>query len=172
MAGAAVQRQTGDSRRRDDTGRHGETEELGLTVEVTQRRPALRADRSGLGIDVYPAHQREVEDEAAVVHSIAGGVVAAALDREQQVLLTREVDPVDDVGGSRALQDQRRPAVDQPVPDRAGVVVPFVARAHDRAAGSLDESLNGLGVEPHVGSHPVCHRSSSLDDTIPARAGY
>jgi hypothetical protein len=85
-------------------------------------------------------------------------MVAAALDREEQVLLAREVDGVDDVRGPRALHDERGPAVDEPVPDRAGIAVALIARAQDRSPNTLDERLSRVGVERHL-SQPACHRS-------------
>jgi hypothetical protein len=75
---------------------------------------------------VNAAHRRQVDDETAVVDRVAGDVVPVALDREEQVLLAREVDGVDDVGRSGALDDQRGPAVDESVPERAGIVVALV----------------------------------------------
>ena len=84
------------------------------------------------GLDVDAAHLRQVDDEAAVVDRVAGHVVAAALDRQQQALLAREVDRVDDVRGSSALHDQRRPAIDQPVPDRARIVIARIAGCQAR----------------------------------------
>ena len=92
-----------------------------------QSAPPSRPHRPRRGVDVDAAHLRQVDDEAAVVDRVAGHVVAAALDREQQVLLAREVDGVDDVRGAGALHDQRRLAVDQPVPDRARVVIARIA---------------------------------------------
>ena len=64
----------------------------------------------------------------AVVDGVAGDVVPAALDREHEPLLAREVDRVHDVGRAAALHDQRRAPVDQAVPDRARLVVAGIAR--------------------------------------------
>ena len=150
MTDAAVERQTGDARGRDDPARHGEPEELRLPVAVAPGRAALRPHRLRRRVDVDAAHLRQVDDEAAVVHRVAGDVVTAALDREEQVLLAGEVDGVDDVRGPGALHDQRRPAVDQPVPDRAGIVVALIARPQDRSPNPFHKCSSRFRVNGHV----------------------
>jgi hypothetical protein len=92
------------------------------------------------------AHLREVDHQAAVVDCVAGDVVAAALDRDEQVLLAREVDGVDDIGRAAALHDQRRSTVDQPVPDRARVVVAWIAGSQDRSPDTFRECLGRFWV--------------------------
>ena len=81
---AAVQGQAGDAGRRDDAAGHREAEELRLAVDVAPGRAALGPHRLRRGIDVDAAHLREVDHEAAVVDGVAGDVVAAAFDRQQQ----------------------------------------------------------------------------------------
>ena len=56
VSGAAVERQSGDTGRRDDAGRDGEPEELRLSIHVSQRRASLDAHRPRLPIDVDPSH--------------------------------------------------------------------------------------------------------------------
>lgn len=84
-----------------------------------------------------------------------------ALPREEQVLLAREVDGVDDVRGPGALHDQRRPAIDEPVPDRARIVLAGITGAQHLPPHALNESLNRFRVDHHLGSQLTCPRSSS-----------
>ena len=90
------------------------------------------------------AHLRQVDDEAAVVDRVAGDVVTARLDREEQVLLAGEVNRVDDIRRSSALHDQRRPTVDESIPDRASVVIGFILRAQDGSPDPAHECLHHL----------------------------
>ena len=75
--------------------------QLRLAVDVAPGRAALHAHRLRRRVDVDAAHLRQVDDEAAVVDRVAGDVVAAALDRERELVLAGEVDRVDDVGRAR-----------------------------------------------------------------------
>ena len=68
-----------------------------------------------------------------------------------------EVDGVDDVGCAGALHDQRRPAIDQPVPDRPCIVVTGIAGLQDGPANTHREGLNGLRVERRLGGGRACH---------------
>jgi hypothetical protein len=110
---------------------------------------------------VDAAHLREVDHQAAVVDCVAGNVVAAALDRDEQVLLAREVDGVDDIGCAAALHDQRRSTVDQTVPDRARLVVARIAGSQNRSPHTFRECLGRFRVERHLSSRLVCHCFSS-----------
>ena len=162
VADAAVQRQAGDARGRDDAARHGEPEQLRLPVAVAPGRAALRPHRLRRRVDVDAAHLREVDDEAAVVDRVAGHVVAAALHREQQTLLAREVDRVDDVRRPGALHDQRRSAIDQPVPDRARVVIARIAGCQDDSANTFNERMPRFRVERRFSRQLVGHRLPPL----------
>jgi hypothetical protein len=128
MPDAAVEGEAADAGRRDDAAGHGEAEQLRLAVAVAPGRPALRAHRPRGRVDVDAAHPGQVDDEPVVVDGVAGDVVRAALDRAEQAVLAGEVHGVDDVRRPGRLHDQRRAAIDQPVPDGARLVVAAVAR--------------------------------------------
>jgi hypothetical protein len=72
MTDAAVERQAGDACGRDDTARHPEPEELRLAVAVAPPCTALRPHRLCRLVDVDATHQRQIDDEAAVVDRVAG----------------------------------------------------------------------------------------------------
>src|SRR6185437_14540911 len=71
---SAVQRQAGDTRRRDNAAGDREAEQLGLAIEVSPGRAALHTDGLRIRLDVDAAHLREVEHDAAVVDGVAGDV--------------------------------------------------------------------------------------------------
>ncbi len=162
MPDPAVQRQPSDAGRRDDAARYGEPEQLRLAVEVAPSGAALDADGPGLRVDVDAPHVREVDHEPAVVDGVAGDVVPAALDREHEALLAREVDRVHDVGGAAALHDQRGAPVDQGVPDRARLVVAGVARREHRPPHLRCKPCHRLRVELRVCHQLVRHRFPPL----------
>jgi len=158
VADPSVQGQAGDSGRRDDPAGHGESEELRLPIRLAPGRASLCPHRLRRRIDVDAAHLREIDHQAAVVDCVAGDVVAAALDRDEQVLLAREGDGVDDIGCAAALHDQRRSTVDQPVPERAGIVVARIAGSQNRSAQSVLEDLGRFRVECGFSRRLACHR--------------
>jgi hypothetical protein len=69
---------------------------------------------------------------------------------------------MNDVRSASALHDQRRPAIDEPVPDRAGIVVALIARPEDRSANTFHEALYRLRVERHLSRQLACHRLPPL----------
>src|SRR5205823_14717207 len=88
--------------------RNGKAEELRLSVHVAQRGAAGDTYGPRRRIHVHSSHLRQVDHQATVVHGVAGDVVPASLDRQEEIVVPREVDGVDDIGGARALSDQRR----------------------------------------------------------------
>ena len=87
----------------------------------------------------------------AVVDGVAGDVVPPPRIESEQTLLAREVDRVDDVGRARALHDQRRAPVDQPVPDGARLVVVRVA-GPEHGAADTDAANSRTASDPGVTS--------------------
>ena len=73
------------------------------------------------------AQAGEVDDEAVVADGMAGDVVAAAANRDRQIVLTRKADRDGDVLGAPAAGDCERTAVDQRVEGGPCLVVGAVA---------------------------------------------
>ena len=70
-----------------------------------------------------------------------GQAVAAAADRDREVLVAGEPQRGDDLGGVRRPDDQRGPAVDHPVPHGARRIVGLVAGQDHVAREPLAEGL-------------------------------
>src|SRR5688572_29279304 len=100
MAVAAVDRETADAGAGDHTARRRQTEHLGLAVEIAPGCPALDTRRAAGRIDRDATHEREIDYQATVVDGVAGDVVGATADGEQQASLPGEVDALDDIGGA------------------------------------------------------------------------
>ena len=99
----------------------GEAERLGLAVELAPRDPTLRAHRAPDRIDPDALHQGQVDHQPAVADAGASEAVGATAHGHQQVVVTGEVDGVEDVGHPDGAGDQARPPVDIGVPDLAGL---------------------------------------------------
>ena len=82
--------------------------------------------------------------------------MAAAPNCDHELLLSREAKCRDDVAGAGRPDDERRPTVDHPVPDRARRVVAGVVGEHDLAAERLAEGAQA----PHAGEPIDCRGRS------------
>src|SRR3954468_5854128 len=81
--------------------------------------------------------------------------MAAAADRDFELLAARETQCRRDVGGSSALHDQRGMLVVGSVPESARVVVARIARADDVPA-ELSRELGDGGVAQNTGLVRSC----------------
>jgi hypothetical protein len=80
------------------------------------------------GIDPDTLHRRKVDHEPAVTDGLARDAVASASNRNQQIVFTSETDTCDDISSTSAACHNGRVPIDHRVRDRAGRVVPVVAR--------------------------------------------
>ena len=94
---------------------------------LPQQRAALDPGAAALRVDPDRVHRRQVDHQPAVGHRQPDDAVAAALHADLQAGLAAEPDGGHDVVGRRAARDQRRPPVDDGVPDLAMRVVTVVA---------------------------------------------
>jgi hypothetical protein len=83
---------------------------------------------------MHRPHQGLVDEETAVAYRITGDVVAGATHGNEQLLVARELDRVDDVGGTQAANHEAQTPVDHAVPDRAGSFVTVLSGQRDGAA--------------------------------------
>ena len=104
---------------RDDPRRRGQAGLVGRGVDLAPRAAAADADGARGRIDLDGLQEGEVEDDSVVADPQPAAVVAAAANGEQQVVAAREGDRLGHVRGAGAAGDQRRPAVDHRVEDRA-----------------------------------------------------
>jgi hypothetical protein len=81
--------------------------------------------------------------EPAVADGVAGDVVAAALDREQEMVLGGEADGLGDVGGRGTADDGTGPLVDHRVPDGARVVVAGIAGQQHVPVDAVAQGVHG-----------------------------
>ena len=101
--------------------------------------PAVTVPRSGSTAIAFISARSIIT--AAVGHGAAGDVVSAAADRHVEPRVARQRERGDDVAGGPAADDQRRAPVDQPVVDRARLVITLVLRPEDAVAEVADPAF-------------------------------
>src|SRR6202043_3268776 len=103
-AKAAAEREAGDPGRRVDAERGREAERLRFPVEVRQCCAWLDAGGAGGRIDADRLHQREIDEQAAVAHRVAGNVVAAGAHGYEEIMLPRQLDRLNDVARAQTTR--------------------------------------------------------------------
>jgi hypothetical protein len=142
----------------------GQTERLGLMVEVDPLDPPFSPDGAPAGVDTHTAHPGQVNHEPPIAHRGARDIVAATPDRHQEMVGTREIDGLDHIGDPSTAGDERRPTIDHAIPDGTGLIVARVARAEQGATHTRHEALDGGLVKHRVGAAggghaEICHSS-------------
>ena len=132
-ADAAAEGEAGDAGRRHGAAGGGESEGLGLAVELSpgQARLGVRDPLHRIYPDAF--HGRQVDDQSVVADRLSGNVVATAADRDGQTVLDAELECSHHVGHAGAPGDHRRPFVDHAVVDLAGRLVIRVGGADQRS---------------------------------------
>ena len=170
-AHAAVEGQAGDAGLGHLPGRYGQAVELGLVVDVGERRAALHPGRLVGRIDVYAAHARQVDDDPAVARAVPGDAVAPTAYRDRQPGGACVADGGDHVGGAQAARDERGAAVDESVVDAPGPLVRVVLGGDDLTPEAVDghgaraSSTSGRWDRNFSSSASV----SSVSVSVPAR---
>ncbi len=141
---SAPEREPGHSGRGVDPERGCERKRLSFVVEIGERRAGLDASGASRGIDADRSHRGEIDEKPAVADRRAGDVVAAAADRDEQLLVSRQPERMDDIGGAAAARDQPRTPVDHGVPDRSRRFVAVLAGQRHFAAQPAAEGCEGL----------------------------
>ena len=151
-ADAAAERQAGDAGVGDDPARGREPERLGLAVELAPEHAGLDPRRARLRVDADPLHRPQVDDDAAVADRQARIAVAPASDGDREAGAPGEPDRRHHVGHAGAARDQRREAIDRPVPDPAVLVVGRAAGADELALERRAQLVQRGLVDPDAGS--------------------
>ncbi len=146
MAEPAAERQAADAGGRDDAGRHGIAERVRGVIDIAPCAAAFDAHGLRHRVDANTLHPRQLDHQAVVDAAEAAGVVTAALDGEQHLLLACEVHGGDDVGDISHARDEARLLVDHRVVDLAGFLVTGVGRLDQFAAQTgLERGDGGIG---------------------------
>ena len=77
-------------------------------------------------IDAYTVHPGQVNDHPVIGYASAREIVTAAPDGQQQIVVSGEVDRIDDVCDSGAIRHESRMLVDIGIPNLAGFVVAVI----------------------------------------------
>ena len=90
-APAAAERQPGDAGGGDRAAGGGEFVGLRLGIELGPQDSWLGARRARGFIHLHRLHGRQVDHQTAIADGVAGDVVAAAVNREQEAVVAREI---------------------------------------------------------------------------------
>ena len=115
-ANSPTERQPGDAGMADDANRADQPVCLGRDIELAEVGTTVRSGGPGPGVDLDAAHRRQVDHEPVIRAAEAGCAVAAGLDRDHQVVVSREADCRGDFLGGRRPNDGRRPPIVNRVP--------------------------------------------------------
>ena len=143
-ADAAAERQPADPGGGHDASRGGETEGVGLPIELTPGGTSL--DPYGAARRIHPdrSHAGQVDHHSPVAHGVAGDVVTAAAHGQPQPVFPGEVHGADHVHDPGAAGDHRRMAVDAAVPDPASLLVAGVT-GEEQGTAEVGAELPDLG---------------------------
>jgi hypothetical protein len=84
---SSAERQSRDARCWDNPAGQCQPERLGFAVEVTPYRAAFRPSCLGDRVCPHAAHPRQVDHASVVAHGIPGHAMAAASNRDEEVVL-------------------------------------------------------------------------------------
>ena len=123
MTDPTTEREAPDARGGDDPEWRREPVLVRRGVHLAEEGAAEDAGRTRIGVDVDPAHRREVDDEPIVDAAEPGSVVPAAAHGDFQPLLATEEDSCSDIGRVHRVCDHERAAIDHRVVERSSLVV-------------------------------------------------
>ena len=135
---------------------------LGGGIEVAPARASLDAGAPPHGVDLDPAHARQIDDEATVDDCVSRNVVTTGANGDGKGVVAREPDRTPHVRLPRAAHDQAWASVDHAVEHTSGLVVCVVARAHDRTFNLARETV-------HLGSVDGRHFAIAVRDLDKSR---
>jgi hypothetical protein len=115
MADSSAEGQPSDPGRANDAAGRDEPKALGRRVEIEPPRAAIDARGPRVAVEVHPAHQRQIDHQAAVADAVSGGVVPTSAYGDLQRVRPGEVKGPRHVAGIETSHDHGRPAVDQGV---------------------------------------------------------
>jgi hypothetical protein len=96
----------------------------GRTVQLAPRHPALGPHGASVRVDLNALHLGQIDHHGVICDREARDVVATTAHADLEAGAAGESDGLGDVIGRSAAHDQRRPPVNHPVVDPAGVLVP------------------------------------------------
>ena len=140
----ATERQAGDAGCRHDTAGRRQAVSRGSPVVLVPAQPSLGPHAPSGRVDMNALHGLGVDHEATVGHSAPRHVVATAADRDLQVVLSRELHGIRDVGGVLAPDDDGRALVDHAVVDLTHRVVGGIDRSEGLTRDRRPQLVNRL----------------------------
>jgi hypothetical protein len=142
-AGPAAQGDPGHPDRRVPPAGHGQPVRLGGPVQLGPGGAPLDPGPAARRVDLDPAHGAQVEDQAAVDHTVPGDAVPTGPDGDRQLPVAGVGERGDHVVDPPAAGDQGRPPVDGAVEHPPGLLVAGVRRVEQLAAEPVEHRRAG-----------------------------
>ena len=131
VADSAAQRQARDAGGGNRAGRRGHAEGVRGVIHIAARASALGPRRARRRFDPHASHQGKVNDQAAIADPESAGVVPAAANRHQNILLASGVHGGDHICHVHTARDGSRPLVDHAVVNFPGCIIAPVRRSEN-----------------------------------------
>jgi hypothetical protein len=85
---AATQREAGNTGRRNNTGRHGQSESMTRVIQIALCATGPRMHNAVSRIDPHALHQREINDEPVIAAPQTRPVVASPAYCDEKIILS------------------------------------------------------------------------------------
>jgi hypothetical protein len=157
---ATPERKPPNARSRYPSAGGGETESLGLVVELAPQHPAVSPRGPADGVDADTFHEREIDEDAVVAHALAGDAMTTAPDRDGQPRVASEPHGGDDVGCAPRSENESGLLIDHRVPDPPMLVVGRLTWPDDLAV-----EVSGKIVKAR---HFCCRSHGCLSPSVPS----
>src|SRR5690242_6233347 len=147
MADTAAQRQSANARGGDDSAGRRHPEDMRGMIDIAPGATAADSDRARRWINTRIFYRTQIDDQAVITNSQASRVMAPATDRDQNIILSREIYRTNYVRYICATRDETRLLVDHPVIHLASFIIVLVSRLDQFAAQVCFEIGDGIFVE-------------------------
>ncbi len=121
-AGAAAERETADTGRRNQAARRRETGGRGGGIDVAPACAAFDRRDTQLSIDADRAHSTQVQQQGFILHGEPGDVVATAAHRDFNAVIARNLQRELNIARVGAAGNGARSTIDGRVPDSSQAV--------------------------------------------------
>jgi hypothetical protein len=121
-AEATAKGESGYTGGRVDPKWRGKAERLRLLVELAERHSWLYARDALFRVNMDGSHRRQVDQESAVAHRVAGDVVTAAAHRHEQAVVSRKAHSTNHIACDPATHDRAWSPINHRIPNRPRLV--------------------------------------------------
>src|SRR6478672_8692142 len=108
MADSSAEGQSADTRRRNNSAGRRHPEYMRGVIYIAPGTPAAHGDSASCWINTRIFYRAQIDDQTVVTNSQASRIMTAASDRQEQIILSREIHRSDYVCYIHAARDETR----------------------------------------------------------------